>query len=43
MWMLGTQAVVVLAASIVVTVWPDKSVAVGPPLFMCFGWSVVLF
>jgi hypothetical protein len=43
MWMLGTQAVVVLTATIVVTVWPEKSFAVGPPLFLSFGWSVVLF
>lgn len=41
--MLGTQAIVVLAATIVVTIWPDKSFAVGPPLFLCFGWSLVLF
>lgn len=43
MWMLGTQAVLVLAATFVVTIWPDKSFAVGPPLFLCFGWSLVLF
>lgn len=43
MWMLGTQAIVVLAATIVVTIWPDKSFVVGPPLFLCFGWSLVLF
>lgn len=43
MWMLGTQAVIVLAATFVVTIWPDKSFAVGPPLFLCFGWSLVLF
>nr|CEK42246.1 hypothetical protein PQBR57_0293 [Pseudomonas fluorescens SBW25] len=43
MWMLGTQAVVVLIATIVVTIWPEKSFAVGPPLFLCFVWSLALF
>ncbi|NWC89982.1 hypothetical protein [Pseudomonas reactans] len=43
MWLLGTQAVVVLVASVAVSLWPAKSYVVGPPLFLCFGWSVMLF
>lgn len=43
MWLLCAQAVVVLIATFVVTVWPAKSYVVGVPLFLCFGWSLVLF
>lgn len=42
--MLGSQAVFILFVAILVVIFrPEKSYAVGLPLFVCFVWSLVLF